>query len=188
MPSYKAPLDDYRFIMNDVLGAGELAALPGFEDATPDVIASILEEAAKFCETVLQPINQRGDAEGCIFENGVVRTPSGFKEAYDLYTAAGWPGLNCSPEYGGQGLPYTVGVALKELISSANLAFGIYAGLTVGAYSAIEAHASADLKNRYLPKMASGEWAGTMCLTEPHSGTDLGLIKTQRGARRRWQL
>ena len=179
MPSYKAPLDDYRFIMNDVLGAGELAALPGFEDATPDVIASILEEAAKFCETVLQPINQRGDAEGCIFENGVVRTPSGVKEAYDLYTAAGWPGLNCSPEYGGQGLPYTVGVALKELISSANLAFGIYAGLTVGAYSAIEAHASADLKNRYLPKMASGEWAGTMCLTEPHSGTDLGLIKTR---------
>ena len=179
MPGYKAPLDDYRFIMNDVLGAGELAALPGFEDATPDLVASVLEEAAKLCETVLQPINQSGDAEGCTFENGVVRTPKGVKEAYDLYTSAGWAGLNCSPEYGGQGLPYTVGVAFKELISSANLAFGIYAGLTVGAYSAIEAHAAADLKNRYLPKMASGEWAGTMCLTEPHSGTDLGLIKTR---------
>jgi alkylation response protein AidB-like acyl-CoA dehydrogenase len=179
MPSYKAPLDEYRFVMNEVLDAGELSALPGFEDATPDLIASVLEEAAKFCETVLQPLNQRGDAEGCIYENGTVRTPTGFKEAYDKYAEGGWPGLGCSPEYGGQGLPHTLGFAIEEFICSANLSFGTYPGLTNGAYGAIEAHATQELKNRYLPKMAAGEWSGSMCLTEPHCGTDLGLIKTR---------
>jgi alkylation response protein AidB-like acyl-CoA dehydrogenase len=179
MPSYKAPLDEYRFILNEVLNAGELSALPGFEDATPDLIASVLEEAAKFCETVLQPLNQKGDAEGCTFENGVVRTPAGFKEAYDLYAQAGWTGLACSPQYGGQGLPDTVGFATQEFVCSANVSFGMYPGLTHGAYEAIHAHASEDLKNLYLPKMVAGEWSGTMCLTEPHCGTDLGLIKTR---------
>jgi alkylation response protein AidB-like acyl-CoA dehydrogenase len=179
MPSYKAPLDEYRFIMNDVLDAGELSALPGFEDATPDLIASVLEEAAKFCETVLQPLNQKGDIEGCTFENGTVRTPAGFKEAYDLYAQAGWTGLALPPQYGGQGLPDTIGFAIEEMICSANVSFGPYPGLTHGAFRAIEAHASEDLKNRYLPKMASGEWSGTMCLTESHCGTDLGLIKTR---------
>ncbi len=179
MPSYKAPLDEYRFIMNEVLDAGELCALPSFEDATPDLIASVLEEAGKFAETVLQPLNQRGDAEGCTYENGTVRTPAGFKEAYDLYVQAGWPGLSCSQQYGGQGLPHTIGFAVEEFLCSANLSFGTYPGLTSGAYGAIEAHASEDLKNRYLPKMAAGEWSGTMCLTEPHCGTDLGLIKTR---------
>jgi len=179
MPSYKAPLDEYRFIMNEVLDAGELCALPSFEDATPDVIASVLEEAGKFAETVLQPLNQRGDAEGCTYENGTVRTPAGFKEAYELYVQAGWPGLGCSLQYGGQGLPHTIGFAVEEFLCSANLSFGTYPGLTNGAYGAIAAHASEDLKNRYLPKMAAGEWSGTMCLTEPHCGTDLGLIKTR---------
>ncbi|MBT3069960.1 acyl-CoA dehydrogenase C-terminal domain-containing protein [Rhodomicrobium sp. Az07] len=179
MPSYKAPLDDYRFVLNEVWDARELSAMPGFEDATPDVIASVLEEAAKFCEEVLHPLNQSGDMEGCIFENGTVRTPKGFKEAYDKYVEGGWPSMNASPEHGGQGLPHTVGFAIEEFICSANLAFGPYPGLTAGAYSALAAHASEDLKARYLPKMVSGEWSGTMCLTEPHCGTDLGLMKTR---------
>ena len=164
--------------MNDVLDAGELSALPGFEDATPDLIASVLEEAAKFCETVLQPLNQKGDIEGCAFENGTVRAPAGFKEAYDLYAQAGWTGLALPPQYGGQGLPDTIGFAIEEMICSANVSFGPYPGLH-GAFRAIEAHASEDLKNRYLPKMATGEWSGTMCRTESHCGTDLGLIKTR---------
>jgi alkylation response protein AidB-like acyl-CoA dehydrogenase len=179
MPSYKAPVDDYRFIMNEVLDAEELSRLPGFEEATPDLMASVLEEAAKFCETILQPLNQTGDAEGCSYENGVVRTPHGFKEAYDKFVEAGWPGLAASPTYGGQGLPHTLNFAMEEFICSSNLAFGTYPGLTSGAYAAIEAHGSDNLKNTYLRKMTAGEWSGTMCLTEPHCGTDLGLIKTR---------
>jgi alkylation response protein AidB-like acyl-CoA dehydrogenase len=179
MPSYRAPLGDYSFILNEVLDGNELSQLPGYEDATPDLIASVLEEAAKFCETVLLPLNQTGDAEGCRFENGVVRTPPGFKEAYRKHVEAGWPGLGCAPAHGGQGLPYTVGFAIDEFRCSANLAFEIYAGLTGGAYSTISAHGSEDLKARYLHKLAAGEWSGTMCLTEPHCGTDLGLIKTR---------
>jgi alkylation response protein AidB-like acyl-CoA dehydrogenase len=179
MPSYKAPLEDYRFIMNDVLDVEQLSRLPGFEDATPDLIASVLDEAAKFSEAVLQPLNQHGDAEGCTYENGSVRTPPGFKEAYGKYAEGGWPGLSCSPNYGGQGLPHTIGFAIEEFLCSANLSFGTYPGLTNGAYSAIEAHAGEDLKKRYLPKMVTGEWSGTMCLTEPHCGTDLGMIKTK---------
>jgi alkylation response protein AidB-like acyl-CoA dehydrogenase len=179
MPTYKAPLDEYRFILNEVHDAGALSAMPGFEEATPDLIGSILEEAAKFCESVLQPLNQKGDAEGCTFENGVVRTPQGFKEAYNQYVEGGWTGLPCSPEYGGQGLPETVGFMVEELACSANVSFSIYPGLTVGAYNAISAHASEDLKSRFLPKMVAGEWSGTMCLTEAHCGTDLGLIKTR---------
>src|SRR5579883_66501 len=179
MPSYKAPVDEYRFILNEVLDAGELAKLPGLGDATLDLMESVLEEGAKFCETVLQPLNQPGDAEGCIYENGVVRTPKGFKEAYDKYAEAGWPGLSCGQKYGGQGLPHTLGFAMEEFICSSNLSFGTYPGLTNGAYAAIEAHAAEELKNRYLPKLAAGEWSGTMCLTESHCGTDLGLIKTR---------
>jgi len=179
MTSYKAPLDDYRFILTELWDARELSAMPGFEDATPDVIASVLDEAAKFCEEILHPLNQSGDAEGCAFENGTVRTPKGFKEAYEKYVEGGWPSMTASPEHGGQGLPHTVGFAIEEFICSANLAFGPYPGLTAGAYSALAAHASEDLKARYLPKMVSGEWSGTMCLTEPHCGTDLGLIRTR---------
>jgi alkylation response protein AidB-like acyl-CoA dehydrogenase len=179
MPSYKAPVEEYRFILTEVLDGEELSRLPGFEDATPDVVASVLEEAAKFCEQVLHPLNQTGDAEGCHFENGVVRTPTGFKEAYDKYVEAGWNGLGCAQEHGGQGLPHTVGLAVEEFICSSNFSFGMYPGLTMGAYAAIAAHASDELKDRFLPKMVAGEWSGTMCLTEPHCGTDLGLIKTR---------
>ncbi len=179
MPSYKAPAGEYRFIFNDVFDASELSRFPGFEDATPDLIESVLEEAAKFSETILQPLNQSGDAQGCVYENGVVRTPAGFKEAYDKYAEGGWTGLSCAPEFGGQGLPHTAGFAVEEFLCSANLSFGTYPGLTNGAYGAIAAHAGEDLKRRYLPKMVTGKWSGTMCLTEPHCGTDLGLIKTK---------
>ncbi len=179
MPMYKAPLEDINFVLNDVLNAQTLTQLPGYEDASPDLIQSVLEEAAKLCENELQPLNRTGDEEGCRYENGVVRTPKGFKEAYDKYVEGGWQGLAFDPEYGGQGLPHTIGFVMEELMCSANMAFAMYPGLTHGAMNAIKAHADDELKQQYLPKMASGEWSGTMCLTEPHCGTDLGLIKTK---------
>ena len=178
MPSYKAPLDDYGFLL-DVLGYDKVTGLPGYEDATTDLVMSVLEEAGKLCENELHPLNRSGDEEGCTYENGVVRTPKGFKEAYAAYVEGGWQGLSLDPAYGGQGLPHTVATVLKELMSSANMSFGMYPGLTMGAYEAIHAHANDELKQRYLPKMGTGEWSGSMCLTEPHCGTDLGLIKTK---------
>ncbi|QJE73322.1 acyl-CoA dehydrogenase [Aerophototrophica crusticola] len=179
MPVYKAPLDEINFVLNDVLNAQSLTQLPGYQDATPDLIQSVLEEAAKLCENELQPLNRSGHEEGCHYENGVVRTPKGFKQAYDKYVEGGWQGLSFDPEYGGQGLPHTIGFVMEELMCSANMAFAMYPGLTHGAMNALHAHASEELKQRYLPKMASGEWSGTMCLTEPHCGTDLGLMKTK---------
>ena len=180
MPVYKAPLDDMRFVLNDVLGyEAAVAGLEGYEEATPDLVDAILEEAAKLCENELLPLNLPGDAEGCHYENGVVRTPAGFPEAYALYAESGWTGLTCDPAYGGQGLPKTIGFAVEEMICSANMAFGMYPGLSHGAYNAIERWAGDDLKQLYLPKLASGAWSGTMCLTEPQCGTDLGLIRTR---------
>ncbi|HEY0832608.1 MAG TPA: acyl-CoA dehydrogenase C-terminal domain-containing protein [Azospirillum sp.] len=179
MPIYKAPLEDVRFVLDTIVGLDNLAALPGYEDATPDVVLQVLEEGAKLCEEVLQPLNQSGDAEGCTFENGVVLTPKGFKEAYDTYMAAGWQGLSCDPAYGGQGLPKLVNTMLEEFICSANLSFGMYPGLSLGAYNALALYGSDELKARVLPKLIDGTWAGTMCLTEPHSGTDLGIIRTK---------
>jgi len=179
MPIYKAPLEDVRFVLDTIVGLDNLAALPGYEDATPDVVFQVLEEGAKLCEEVLQPLNQSGDAEGCTYENGVVRTPKGFKEAYDTYMAAGWQGLSCDPAYGGQGLPKLVNTMLEEFICSANLSFGMYPGLSLGAYNALALYGSDELKNRVLPKLVDGTWSGTMCLTEPHSGTDLGIIRTK---------
>lgn len=179
MPTYKAPLTDMHFLLNDVFDAGQLAKLPGYEEATPELIESILEEGAKVCEEVLLPINQSGDEEGCKFNAGVVTTPKGFKEAYDMFAQGGWMGLSCSKEWGGQGLPLLLNFLLDEMVCSANLSFGMYPGLSHGAYNAIEKHATQELKQKYLPKMVTGEWSGTMCLTEPHCGTDLGLIKTK---------
>ncbi|WP_448189121.1 acyl-CoA dehydrogenase C-terminal domain-containing protein [Azospirillum sp. sgz301742] len=179
MPIYKAPLEDVRFVLDEIVGVGQLSALPGYEDATPDLIHQVLEEGAKLCEEVLFPLNQSGDAEGCRFENGVVRTPQGFKEAYDTYIAAGWQGLSCDPTYGGQGLPKLVNTMLEEFICSANLSFGMYPGLSLGAYNALSLYGSDDLKARILQKLVDGTWAGTMCLTEPHCGTDLGIIRTR---------
>ena len=180
MPVYKAPLDDMRFVLNDVLGyEANVAGLEGYDEATADLVDAILEEAAKLCENELLPLNLPGDAEGCAYENGVVRTPRGFREAYALYAEGGWTGLTCDPAYGGQGLPKSIGFAIEEMICSANMAFGMYPGLSHGAYNAIERWAGDGLKDLYLPKLASGAWAGTMCLTEPQCGTDLGLIRTR---------
>jgi butyryl-CoA dehydrogenase len=168
-----------RFVLHELLEAERLAELPGYEEATPDLVDAVLEEGAKLAETVLLPINRSGDEEGCVLENGVVRTPKGFKEAYDQFTEAGWTGLSAAPAYGGQGLPAMVGIAFDEMICATNLSFGTYPGLTRGAYKAIEHHASDWLKDLYLPRLVAGDWSGTMCLTEPQCGTDLGLIRTR---------
>jgi alkylation response protein AidB-like acyl-CoA dehydrogenase len=180
MPDYKAPLRDMQFILFDVLKVQDSAnALPSYAEATPDLINAILEEAGRFCENVLQPLNRSGDEEGCHFEQGTVTTPKGFKEAYNKYVEGGWTGLACDPQFGGQGLTSPVNFAVEEMICSANLSFGLFPGLTHGAYNALQAHATEELKRTYLPKMVGGSWAGTMCLTEPQCGTDLGLIKTR---------
>ncbi len=179
MAGYEAPLRDMRFVLDELLEVEAVARLPGYEEATPDVVDAILEEAARFCANELYPLNRSGDEEGCVFENGVVRTPAGFKEAYDKYVAAGWAGLAADPEYGGQGLPKVLGIAVEEMVCSSNMSFGTYPGLSTGAYAAIRYHGSDELKALYLPKLASGAWSGTMCLTEPQCGTDLGLVRTK---------
>jgi butyryl-CoA dehydrogenase len=179
MPAYTAPLRDMRFVLYELYKGEEISSLPGFEEMTPDLIDAVMEEAAKLSTEVLQPLNASGDLEGCHFENGVVRTPKGFKEAYDTFKEGGWTGIACDPNYGGQGLPTSVNILVEEMISSANLSFGMYPGLTHGAYKAIHAHGTDELKDIYLPKMVDGTWAGTMNLTEPHCGTDLGLMRTK---------
>lgn len=179
MPVYKAPLETMRFVLNDVLNVSQLSQLPGYEQATPDLMESILAEGSKFCEEVLFPLNQSGDQEGCHFDNGQVTTPKGFKEAYASYTQGGWTSLSADPVYGGMGMPHLWNLVFMEMLCSSNMSFGMYPGLSEGAYRAILHHGSEDLKKTYLPKMITGEWAGTMCLTEPHCGTDLGLIRTK---------
>jgi alkylation response protein AidB-like acyl-CoA dehydrogenase len=179
MPTYKAPLRDMRFLLNEVADPARLRALPGCEEVTPDLIDPVLEEAAKLCEEVLLPLNRPGDEEGCSIENGVVRTPKGFREAYRTYCEGGWAALAADPEWGGQGLPRSVALAFEEMMCSANLAFGMYPGLTHGAVAALAKHGTPEQKQTYLPRMVSGEWTGTMCLTEPQCGTDLGLIRTR---------
>ncbi len=179
MPQYKVPVRDIKFILNDFLDLGRYSNMPGFEDATEDMSDAIIDAASQIAEDVLFPINQGGDEEGCTFKDGDVTTPKGFKEAYDTYTKGGWTGLTNDPDYGGQGMPYVIGAAINEMVCASNMAFGMYPGLTHGAYSAIHAHGSDEQKQMYLPKMTSGEWTGTMNLTEPHCGTDLGLIRTK---------
>ncbi|MFM8748917.1 acyl-CoA dehydrogenase C-terminal domain-containing protein [Rhabdaerophilum sp.] len=180
MPSYRAPTAEVSFLLNDVLGIEKYGNLPGFSDLSPDMLEAILTEGAKLCEEVLQPVNRSGDQQGCArHADGRVTTPKGFKEAYEAYTGGGWVGLSADPEYGGQGLPYTVGAIMNEFASSANMAFSMYPGLTMGAIAALHTHASEEIRRIYLPKMIEGPWSGTMNLTEPHCGTDLGLIKTR---------
>jgi len=179
MAVYQAPLREIRFVLYELFDGAELARLPGYEQATPELIDAVLEEAAKLCERELFPLNRSGDAEGCHFENGIVRTPKGFKEAYRIYADGGWTALSCHPEYGGQGMPHTVDIMVQEMICAANLSFGIYPLLSHGAYSALHRHGSEELKQLYLPKLADGSWSGTMCLTEPQCGTDLGLVRTR---------
>ena len=179
MQNYKAPLRDMRFLLHEVFDGTDLPQRPGEEALAPELIDSILEEAGRFVEEVLVPLNAPGDEEGCRFENGVVRTPKGFKAAYDLFRESGWTALACDPAYGGQGLPERVNKLVEEMICSANLAFSLYPGLSRGAYQALRDHGSEALKQRFLPKLASGIWSGTMCLTEPHCGTDLGMLRTR---------
>ncbi|MGE3622596.1 MAG: acyl-CoA dehydrogenase C-terminal domain-containing protein [Bdellovibrionales bacterium] len=179
MPVYKAPLEDIRFLLNEIVGAADLAKLPGYAEATPEMFDSILEEAAKICEEVLLPLNQPGDQEGCHFDSGNVTTPKGFKEAYTTFREAGWTGLSCKTEYGGQGLPLLLNFVIDEMVCSANLSFGMYPGLSHGAYNALDKHGSDELRKKFLPKLTDGSWTGTMCLTEPQCGTDLGLIRTK---------
>ena len=180
MPSYKAPVDDTLFLIRDVLEYERYGNLPRFSEAPLDVIEAVLREGGKFAEEVIQPLNRSGDQEGCTRDAaGNVATPKGFKQAYKAYVEGGWVGLAGDPAYGGQGLPHFLAVALSEYTISAGLAFAMYPGLTNGAAAAMELHADETLKAKYLPKMTTGEWTGTMNLTEPHCGTDLGLIKTR---------
>jgi alkylation response protein AidB-like acyl-CoA dehydrogenase len=180
MPTYKAPVGDTLFLLDDVFGYAKLANTPGFSEAPLDVVEAVLSEGAKFFEEVVQPLNRVGDLEGCKRDaDGSVTTPKGFKQAYQQLVEGGWVGLAGDPAYGGQGLPAFLAVLLSEYGYSANIAFSMYPGLTNGAVAALMVHANDELKTRYLPKMTSGEWTGTMNLTEPHCGTDLGLIKTR---------
>ena len=180
MTTYTAPLKDMQFVLNEVLEISKYSNLPGFSDASEDVVAAILEEGAKMAANVLHPINHSGDKEGCTrHADGSVTTPKGFKEAYEVYKEGGWQGLSFDPEYGGQGLPYTLAVAVGEMVSAANMAFAMYPGLARGAADAIYAHGTDEQKQKYLPNIIAGEWGGTMNLTEPHCGTDLGLLRTK---------
>ncbi|MBA83999.1 acyl-CoA dehydrogenase C-terminal domain-containing protein [Thalassobius sp. S69A] len=178
MPSYTAPVKDMQFVLHDLLKVSQ-SDIPGYGDLEADFTSAVLEEAGKITSEVLAPLNVVGDKEGCVLENGVVRVPTGFQEAFDQVREGGWTGLDLPEEYGGQGMPYVMGIAVGEMFSSANQAFSMYQGLTHGAASAILAHGTDAQKTTYLPKMVSCEWTGTMNLTEPHCGTDLGLMRTK---------
>ncbi|WP_277053131.1 acyl-CoA dehydrogenase family protein, partial [Zestomonas thermotolerans] len=181
MPEYNAPLRDMRFVLHEVFDAptlwARLPALAGSVDA--ETADAILEEAAKVTGQLIAPLNRSGDEEGAQWQDGVVTTPTGFREAYATYVQGGWVGLSGNPEYGGMGMPKTLAVAFEEMLYSAGSSFALYSALSSGACLAIDAHASEELKQTYLPPMYEGRWAGSMCLTEAHAGTDLGLIRTR---------
>lgn len=180
MPEYKAPLRDIGFVMNDVLEAEKLfQTLPGYEEATTDLMDAIVEEGAKFSEGVLSPLNQSGDEEGCTWSEDGVKTPAGFKEAYQQYVENGWPALSADVEHGGQGMPSALGIVINEMAGSANWAWLMYPGLSHGAVKTIEEHGTPEQKDKYLTRLVSGEWTGTMCLTESHCGSDLGMLRTK---------
>lgn len=177
---YKAPLEDIRFVLYELLDyEGHIATLPNFTEATPDLVDTLLEEASRFCEKELLPLNGSGDSEGCTFDEGTVRTPRGFREAYKVFSEAGWTGLACDPRYGGQGLPNVLEFVLEEMICSTNLSFGIYPGLSHAGYISLARHGNEEQKSLFLPKLVNGSWTSTMCLTEPQCGTDLGLVSTK---------
>ncbi len=178
MPSYSAPTKDMHFVLHELLNV-ESADIPGYDDLSPEFTSAVLEEAGKITSEVLAPLNVVGDKEGCKLENGVVRTPTGFKDAFDQVRDGGWTGIAADPEYGGQGMPYLMGSAVSEMLSSSNQALAMYQGLTNGAYASIHAHGSAEQKATYLPNMVTCKWTGTMNLTEPHCGTDLGMMRTK---------
>lgn len=182
MPDYKAPLREIKFVMDEVLDMpGHYASIPAYADvATPDMVDAIINEGAKFCENVLAPLNRVGDTEGCTrHEDGSVTTPTGFKEAYQQYVDGGWPSLAHEEDHGGQGLPESLGIVMSEMVGTANWSWGMYPGLSHGAMNTIDSHGTAEQKHMYLTKLVSGEWTGTMCLTESHCGSDLGILKTK---------
>ncbi|TVP91384.1 MAG: acyl-CoA dehydrogenase [Pseudomonadaceae bacterium] len=179
MPDYKAPLRDMRFVINEVFDFNAGYQSFGLDEVTPDLVSAVLDEAAKFAGGVLAPLNRIGDEEGCQIDDGVVTTPTGFKEAYQQYVDNGWGSMTGPEQYGGQGLPASLGLVLAEMVASANYSFSMYPGLSQGCQAAIRAHGNDEQKDLYLPKMVPGTWTGTMCLTEPHCGTDLGLTKTR---------
>ena len=180
MPTYRAPLRDHRFVLNELLNVQQYNDIEGFSEATPDIVDAILEEGGKFCENVLHPLNRKGDEQGCkLRQDGEVVVPEGFAEAYTQFTEGGWTAISADPEFGGQGLPHYLGIAMSEMVTSTNMAFGMYPGLTSGAVHALAVGGSQEQKELYLPRMISGEWSGTMNLTEPHCGTDLGMLRTK---------
>jgi butyryl-CoA dehydrogenase len=179
MPAYNAPVADMRFVLHELLAEEQIRTLPGNGDFSTDLLDAVLDEAGKFCSQVLQPLNRSGDEQGCRLENGVVRTPDGFKQAYAEFAAAGWTGLAADTEHGGQGLPATMDALITEMLCSSNLSFAMYPGLSHGAYKLIRRHASEAQKQLWLGPLVEGRWSGTMCLTEPQCGTDLGLIRTR---------
>ncbi|SCK21202.1 acyl-CoA dehydrogenase C-terminal domain-containing protein [Vogesella sp. LIG4] len=182
MPAYQAPLRDFDFVLNELIKVQEvLPSLPGYEEASQDIFTSYLEAAAQFCQQELAPLNRQADEEGCQFDPATksVTTPTGFKQAYQQYCELGFPALDCDPAYGGQGMPKSLAFPVMEMQCAANVAWSMYPGLSHGAYSAIHAHGSDEQKATYLPRLVDGSWTGTMCLTEPHCGTDLGLLKTR---------
>ena len=182
MPVYNPPLRDMQFVLHELLDVGSaLKAMPKHADVDADTINAVLEEGGKFAAEVVFPLNISGDAQGCKLDRDTheVTPPDGFKAAYDQYIAGGWPALSCDPEYGGQGLPFVVNQCFYEMLNSSNQAWTMYPGLSHGAYECLHAHGTPEQKATYLPKLTSGEWTGTMCLTEPHCGTDLGLLRTK---------
>ncbi|MAG75675.1 MAG: acyl-CoA dehydrogenase [Colwelliaceae bacterium] len=179
MPEYKAPLRDVKFVLQELLSCESLYQQLGYEEATNDMIEAIMSEAAKFTEQVVAPLNQSGDQQGCKWEDGIVTTPDGFKDAYQQYIDGGWPTLSQSEEFGGQGLPHSLNITVSEMIIGANHSFAMYPGLSHGACATIEAHGTEEQKQTFLPQLVNGNWTGTMCLTEPHCGTDLGMLRTK---------
>ena len=179
MTTYTAPVDDMMFLYEKLRNDKSYNEIDKYKDVTPDLVKNILEEAAKINENIILPLAKSGDENPTVLENGIVRTPPGYKEAYQKYIEDGWTSLSCDPKYGGQGMPKTVSAFFDEMLSSASLSFKLYSELSIGAYNCINHHASDEIKNKYIPKMVEGKWSGTMCLTEPVCGTDLGLLKTK---------
>ena len=179
MPTYTAPVEDMMFLFEKLRDNKNYNELEKYKEVSPDLVKDILEEAAKINQNLILPLAKAGDESPAILENGIVRTPPGYKEAYQKYIEDGWTSLSCDPKYGGQGMPRTVSAFFDEMISSASLAFKLYSELTLGAYNCIHHHATDEIKDKFLPKMVQGKWSGTMCLTEPACGTDLGLLKTK---------
>ena len=179
MPSYTAPVDDMMFLFEKLRNNQKYNELEKYKEVTTDLVKDILQEAAKINQNLILPLAKAGDENPAVLENGVVRTPPGYKEAYKKYIEDGWTSLSCDPKYGGQGMPKTVSAFFDEMLSSASLSFELYSELSIGAYNCINHHATDDIKNKYLPKIVEGKWSGTMCLTEPVCGTDLGLLRTK---------